>query len=136
MWLVPPAAMCTRHLVGEHRELHMVVGMLRRGKNVSGYLEAGLLDIRKLVSRHAELVEEFGHRGFQHFSPIAEADFKWPTGPESLQGHVNIRESWKELCARCEDCEKLSTRYLEALERTFRTSVEKQSAIGDNIQNE
>lgn len=34
MWMLPTAGMCRKHLLGEHVELHMLLGSLRRGKNI------------------------------------------------------------------------------------------------------
>lgn len=31
MWLVPPSHMCRKHLLGEHVELHMLLGTLKKG---------------------------------------------------------------------------------------------------------
>jgi len=28
MWMTPPAGMCRKHLLGEHVELHMLLGQL------------------------------------------------------------------------------------------------------------
>ena len=38
MWMLPTAGMCRKHLLGEHVELHMLLGSLRRGKNIEGFL--------------------------------------------------------------------------------------------------
>ena len=38
MWMLPPETMCRKHLLGEHVELHMLLGSLRRGKNIDGFL--------------------------------------------------------------------------------------------------
>lgn len=36
MWMLPPETMCRKHLLGEHVELHMLLGSLRRGKTLTG----------------------------------------------------------------------------------------------------
>ena len=35
MWLVPPSHMCRKHLLGEHVELHMLLGTLKKGKSIT-----------------------------------------------------------------------------------------------------
>ena len=36
MWMLPPECMCRKHLLGEHVELHMLLGSMRRGKSIEG----------------------------------------------------------------------------------------------------
>ena len=43
MWMLPPAGMCRKHLLGEHVELHMLLGSLRRGKIFRAFYLAGWL---------------------------------------------------------------------------------------------
>ena len=38
MWMLPPKGLCRKHLLGEHVELHMLLGSMRRGKNIDGFL--------------------------------------------------------------------------------------------------
>jgi len=51
MWMLPPETMCRKHLLGEHVELHMLLGSLRRGKNIDGFLAGKLVDPRSLCSK-------------------------------------------------------------------------------------
>lgn len=55
MWMLPPETMCRKHLLGEHVELHMLLGSLRRGKNIDGFLAGKLVDPRRMFRRHEEL---------------------------------------------------------------------------------
>jgi Pyrimidine dimer DNA glycosylase len=43
MWLVDPRLMCSQHLLGEHVELHMLVGSLNRKKTSMAFYAAGWL---------------------------------------------------------------------------------------------
>ena len=72
MWMLPTAGMCRKHLLGEHVELHMLLGSMRRGKNIEGFLSGGLVDPQRIFARHQELVAEMTRRGFKHNSPIDE----------------------------------------------------------------
>ena len=58
MWMLPPETMCRKHLLGEHVELHMLLGSLRRGKNIDGFLAGKLVDPRRMFRRHEELLLE------------------------------------------------------------------------------
>jgi hypothetical protein len=37
MWMVDPRQMCRQHLLGEHNELHMFAGTMRKGIGLAGY---------------------------------------------------------------------------------------------------
>ena len=100
MWLVDPRLMCSQHLLGEHVELHMLVGSLNRNKNIDGFLRDGLVELRSIRRRHAELVEEMIHRGFRHQSPLP--DFR-----SRRAGQVDAATNLKELARRCVDCRAL-----------------------------
>lgn len=73
IWDVPPARLCRRHLLGEHRELHAIWSILLNGKK--GYRShpetmrwEGKLPA--LARRHEGLVEEMARRGYRHASPL------------------------------------------------------------------
>jgi hypothetical protein len=99
MWLVEPGLMCSQHLLGEHVELHMLVGSLNRGKRIDGFLEQGLVELRSIRRRHAELVVEMRRRGFRHHSPL-------PDFGRRRAGSVDQIANLKELARRCSDCRK------------------------------
>ena len=100
MWLVDPRLMCSQHLLGEHVELHMLVGSLNRGKNIAGFLRDGLVELRSIRRRHEELVVEMQRRGFVHKSPL-------PAFGRRRAGQVDVTANLKELARRCVDCRTL-----------------------------
>ena len=97
MWMVDPRKMCDQHLLGEHVELHMLVGSLRRKKTLTGFLKGGLVELHSIRSRHAELVIEMKNRGFRHASPL-------PAFRARTAGKVNIKLNRQELVRRCKAC--------------------------------
>ena len=97
MWKVNPRLLCNQHLLGEHVELHMFVGCLRRGISLRGYLEGGLVEIHNLRRRHAELAMEMRRRGMRHASPL-------PVFHRRIAGRVDIRRTLRDLAARCRQC--------------------------------
>jgi hypothetical protein len=103
MWMVNPKKLCRNHLLGEHKELHQLIGSLNKGKSVQGHIDKGQVEIHKIKKRHTELVEEMKKRGYCHFSPLA--DFKY-----SKAGKINILENEKELIRRCKECRKLAVK--------------------------
>jgi hypothetical protein len=107
MWLVNPKIMCRKHLLGEHLELHMLVGCLRKQKNIKGYLENGLADPSLIIDRHRELVAEMKHRGYKHFSPIGEF-------PQQVSRcNIDSKKNVQELVDRCLKCRELKDLYNE-----------------------
>ena len=58
MWLVNPEIMCQKHLCGEHVEMHMFLGTLKKRKKVDGYITNNLFEPRLLYQRHKNLAEE------------------------------------------------------------------------------
>ena len=96
MWMVAPKSMCNQHLLGEHVEIHMLVGSLQRGKSIAGFLAKGLLAPQSIQERHAALSREMINRGMQHRSPLTET-----VGPN---GVVDPEASRQELARRCPAC--------------------------------
>ena len=94
--MVPPAGMCNQHLLGEHRELHALVGIMASGRSMTGYIRNGLIDTGQLMQRHTALVTEMTRRGFKHSSPL------YYTGPKL--GAVDSEDSAAELRRRCTRC--------------------------------
>jgi len=97
MWMVNPRLMCSQHLLGEHVEIHMLVGTLRRGKSIAGFLENNLLEVHSIRSRHAELAREMRRRGMKHQSPL-------PKFRARRLGRVSRVQNLAELARRCKKC--------------------------------
>jgi hypothetical protein len=98
MWMVDPTVMCRAHLLGEHVELHMLVGTIKKNVSLRGYVDGGLVDVRKVHQRHEQLVCEMSLRGYNHRSPLDEFSY---TGPV---GSVDPAVSEIELARRCPTC--------------------------------
>lgn len=99
MWGVNPRKLCTKHLLGEHVEMHMFVGHIKAGKAMGKFVTNGLVDTSKIKERHDALAEEIARRGFNHDSPLEYQD-------TLAQGKVSIRDSERELRRRCKNCYK------------------------------
>ena len=97
MWNVDPACMCRQHLLGEHLEMHMFVGHIRKKRSLGRYASDKLVDTRLLQSRHDALASEMLRRGYNHVSPLDYVD-------ALRQGHVNVAASVAELRRRCNVC--------------------------------
>lgn len=97
--MIDPRIMCRQHLLGEHAEIHMLIGAIDRGFSVKGYLDKGLLEVHNLFNRHEELVREMKRRGYKHSSEI---DKKWKQA-ERL-GFIDKEKNLKQLIDRCSRC--------------------------------
>lgn len=111
MWLgVDPPEMCRQHLLGEHKELHMLAGCIRLGKNIEGYVAKRLVRPMHLYDRHRRLVEEMSQRGYQHRSILPTLTVSQLRGASALQQPVDLtyddmkRENRQELNRRCRAC--------------------------------
>lgn len=97
MWNVNPKVLCTKHLLGEHVEMHMFVGTLKKGISMRGYVEGGLVETQRIRLRHDQLAAEMLSRGMNHKSPM---DYS----PNVSEGTVNVDANLIELRRRCPAC--------------------------------
>lgn len=101
MWNVDPKLMCDKHLLGEHVEMHMFVGTIRKGVSLKGYITGGLVETQHIKRRHDELVVEMERRGMNHQSPMPDG------GLVLAAGSVNVESNLVELANRCPACRAL-----------------------------
>jgi len=99
MWNVNPELMCNQHLLGEHVEMHMFIGVINKNKSIKGYLDKGLVEIHNIKKRHDSLAKEMKKRGFNHKSELPEYN-------KIKKGKVNIRKNKIELFKRCKKCRR------------------------------
>jgi len=108
MWMVNPQILCKNHLLGEHRELHTCVGLLRKGVSMKNYFKNNLFEPLSLMNRHDEIVKELYVRGYNHHTPIldniSEIVRYLPT--ELISTKVDSVDSLSNLLNRCEKCKE------------------------------
>jgi hypothetical protein len=103
MWMVKPKQMCRKHLLGEHVETHMLLGSIKRGKNLKCFIDGGLVELHNVKTRHDALAKEILVRGYNHKSVMDVENIILP-----VAGKVDINKSVNDLCNRCKYCaEKL-----------------------------
>lgn len=73
---VEPGQLCQWHLLGEHRECHAMLGLVKRQMDqvIKGHVSSGQFHPRDVWQRHLELVMEMERRGFAHRSPLEIED--------------------------------------------------------------
>lgn len=102
MWLgIDPKRLCRKHLLGEHVEMHMLVGSINKGTSIEGYVTSGLINPFIIRERHDDIAAEMVRRGYNHKSPLPS--FKLPTG---LVPSYNFRAVERDLATRCVDCRR------------------------------
>ena len=113
MWGVDPTLLCRNHLLGEHRELHCLIGNLTRKRSIYGYVKNGLVDPSEIVTRHEAIAEEMLRREYNHKSPLPKEfihrSIRYKKYP------LNIDENLIELSRRCEKCRDRIARIKETL---------------------
>ena len=94
IWCVPVSEFDRQHLLGEHAELHCIVGaLLGKYKAYSNHPETLRFKnrIEELYARHANQVTEMTKRGYQHNSPLPETDKVYICSHEEYErDHVDL----------------------------------------------
>ena len=116
MWMVDPSIMCKDHLLGEHREIHMIVGYLKSKKHLKDYAYHGLVQVSALQSRHEQLVKEMEIRLYKHNTPLIfnYEDITKHLYQSEIQICINPQYSLNLLLGRCNKCRE---RYLKSIGR-------------------
>lgn len=94
IWCVPVSVHDRQHLLGEHAELHCIVGsLLEKYKAYRNHPETLRFEgrIEELYFRHAEQVEEMARRGYKHASPLPKSNKTYVcTEEEYLRDHLEF----------------------------------------------
>lgn len=109
MWMVNPKIMCKNHILGEHKEIHQLIGSLKRNFGVSGYVKNNCIEITSIVKRHDDIVNEMARRGYNHYSPINLTqdqinDISTYLCDEERLYKVDSDSSTQDLINRCDQC--------------------------------
>jgi hypothetical protein len=108
MWMGKVNTMCKNHLLGEHKEIHQLIGQLKKKMSIDGYIKNNCIEISSIESRHNEIVNEMISRGYNHMSPIPsqkEINSISKYLPESQRSYiVDVKSSNKDRYARCDSC--------------------------------
>ncbi len=91
--------MCDKHLLGQHIELHMIVGCIKKNKSLRGYLEKGLISLHNISYWHGRIIWEMANRGMNHRSPLKKFNES-----KYRMGNVDAKKNLKELASRCLNC--------------------------------
>lgn len=103
MWMVDPKILCKQHLLGEHVETHMFKGHIERKKSIQGYIANNCVEVKSIVNRHAELVEEIKRRGYNHNSELNRIQYEHLSRTDQ-EYNIDRAASQQELLKRCPRC--------------------------------
>ncbi len=105
--MVDPSKMCNRHLLGEHVEIHMILGSINKRRNLGGFLEKGLIQPTLIKERHDALTREMISRGYKHKTPINKNPDISYLGSLAFT-EVDRKASYSNLLDRCPRCRDIS----------------------------
>lgn len=125
MWMTDPSIMCRNHILGEHKEIHQLLGSLRKKYNIQGYINHNCIEITSIKARHDALVNEMKKRGYNHRSPIniTQKEINEHLTTHLTEEQINYKiykqYSLMDLLNRCEKCKKnaLDKIYMNELKR-------------------
>lgn len=107
MWMINPKKMCTRHLLGEHGEIHKHRHVFVKQHSIFGRVYPIVqIEPANMKTRHDLLVEEMIERGISHNSPYEQPNISHlPDWQQNAT--VNTAISENDLSLRCENCKLL-----------------------------
>lgn len=104
MWMIDPKLLCSKHLLGEHGEIHKFRHTFVKKHKIMGRLIPKVqIEPASMSIRHHELANEMLLRGFEHQSPYVLPDLSY-LPDELLNLRVNPEISITDLIERCPDC--------------------------------
>jgi hypothetical protein len=95
--------MCKNHLLGEHKEIHQLIGSIKKRHKLDGFVRNNLIEIKSIHNRHFELVKEMSNRGYTHSSPLTDYNLDY-LATEIINYRVDKNKSLVDLLNRCESC--------------------------------
>lgn len=104
MWMIDPKLLCRQHLLGEHVELHMLVGHLARKRRLGLLAEYRYVEPTAIVSRHEAVAYELGRRGMDHQSPLEGPLDLDHLDEQEFSATIDKAASVADLLDRCELC--------------------------------
>ena len=102
MWMVDPSLLCKNHLLGEHYELHCIIGAIETNPEwVKRLIKHGYIEMDKIESRHRKLVRD---GRFKDKTPL-KFDYS-KVSKQFPPGEVDREKSIRDLKQRCEHCKR------------------------------
>ena len=114
MWMINPALLCRKHLLGEHNEIHLHLHIFLKHRSIHGRIYPVVQIVpERMQMRHNTLVEEMLHRGYRHQSPYEQPNLNYLSDDERY-AHVDIAYNLADLSRRCKECrERIAMHYID-----------------------
>jgi hypothetical protein len=116
MWMLNPTIMCLDHRLGEHYEIHMFVGHMRRERSIEGYVRNNCIQPRALKWRHDQIAQSLPAAPLHH-SPLSvnvkELIAYLPF--EHQRAKVNVEQAFEDLINRCPKCYEKAMAQLKSI---------------------
>lgn len=104
MWMIDPTLLCTKHLVGEHGEIHKHRHNFVKQHKITGRVKPVVqISPHMMKTRHDELAEEMTRRGGNHQSPYELPNLSHLIDEERY-ANVDVKLSTLDLVFRCKAC--------------------------------
>ena len=107
MWGIEPNKLCNKHLLGERVEMLMFLGTLRKGNNIKGYIEKGLVNPPQIVLRFEQLTDEGKARGMNMTRKIKIEEYRafFSYLKNDCSRHeLDLNANLEDLVKRCSSC--------------------------------
>lgn len=104
MWMINPALLCNKHLLGEHGEIHKHRHNFVKKHNIYGRIFPVVqIEPSSMKKRHDLLAKEMLRRSMNHQSDYVMPDISY-LEPELRNAKVDLKISRKDLRIRCKLC--------------------------------
>lgn len=104
MWMIPTNILCTKHLLGEHGEIHKHRHNFVKKHNIRGRIFPVVqIEPSSMETRHNELATEMLKRNMHHKSDYIQPNIDYL--PDELKNaKVDVIFSLQDLLNRCPSC--------------------------------
>lgn len=107
MWMLPPEAMCIKHICGEHNEIHKFRSTFVKKHSIKGRIHPIVqIEPQSMKERHDQLAKYLNHH-----SPYKQPDLSY-LPDEERYAKVDITESARDLFNRCKLCQQRMYSYM------------------------
>jgi hypothetical protein len=103
--MIDPKFLCSKHLLGEHGEIHKFKHTFVKGHSIAGRISPVVqIEPMSMQSRHDTLADEMSLRGMNHKSPYERPDLSHYGN--QVMVNVDLEQSIKDLSIRCPQCKE------------------------------
>lgn len=118
MWMVNPKFLCTKHLLGEHGEIHKHRHNFVKKHSITGRIQGNACEPLSMQTRHDELETEIRYRAVQEGRTPPSSPYTLPDLshlPENEKNFkVDVNSSLELLKQRCLICSQKIEKYFSS----------------------